>query len=240
MNGPLIGITTEQITPSGKAAQNTLSAAYTQAVLQAGGVPLLLPVDLANNGLEALSVRLDGLLLSGGGDVLPARYGGQPHPKVGSVDTQRDDLEIALVQMAARQGWPFLGICRGVQVINVALGGTLYEDIASQCEAPLRHDYYPDWPRDHHAHTVEAAPDSCLVRLTGKQQFAVNSLHHQGLRQLAPGLKAVAWAPDGLIESVEISGHPFGLGVQWHPECLPHSPETRAIFAAFINAAQRH
>jgi putative glutamine amidotransferase len=242
MNGPLIGITTYHRQPKGEAVLNSLSTAYTQAVIRAGGVPLLLPVDLAEVGLEALSVRLDGLLLSGGGDVLPERYGGQPHSKVGSVDIRRDDLEITLVQMAARQGWPFLGICRGIQVLNVALGGTLYEDIEDQRENSLQHDYdiYAHLPRDHRAHGVNLAPDARLAQITDSQQFMVNSLHHQGLRDLAPDLRAVGWSPDGLVEAVELPGHPFGLGVQWHPECIPDSAESQALFAAFIKAASHH
>lgn len=238
MQTPLIGITTFRSKPAGeKAALYSLSEMYVQAVTRAGGVPVLIPVELTQTESAVLITCLDGLLLSGGGDVLPERYGGQPHPKVGSVDTERDDLEISLVQMAARQDLPFLGICRGLQVVNVALGGTLYEDIATQCDNPLRHAYYPDWPRDHRAHAVEAQPDSRLVQITGSQKFEVNSLHHQGLREVAPDLRAVAWAPDGVVEAVELPGHPFGLAVQWHPECIPDSAESRALFAAFVRAA---
>ncbi|MCD4673510.1 MAG: gamma-glutamyl-gamma-aminobutyrate hydrolase family protein [Anaerolineaceae bacterium] len=237
MQAPLIGITTFRSKKEGKAAEHSLSEMYVQAVTRAGGVPVLIPVELTQTEAAVLGVRLDGLLLSGGGDVLPERYGSQPHPKVGSVDTKRDELEISLVQMAARQGWPFLGICRGIQVVNVALGGTLYEDIATQCDNPLRHAYYPDWPRDHRAHAVKAQPDSRLVQIIGSQKFEVNSLHHQGLREVASDLRAVAWAPDGVVEAVELPGHPFGLAVQWHPECIPDSAESRALFAAFVRAA---
>lgn len=237
MNSPLIGITAYRRHPAGKAIEHSLSEMYVQAVMRAGGVPLLIPVELSAQHAALLTPRLDGLLLSGGGDIQPERYGSQPHPRVASVDPLRDDLEIALVQIAVEQGLPFLGICRGVQVINVALGGTLYEDIASQCANPLRHDNYPDIPRDFLAHAVKAEAGSRLAAITGCTRFEVNSLHHQALRNAAPSLKAVAWAPDGVIEAVELPGHPFGLGVQWHPECIPDAPESLPLFKALVQAA---
>lgn len=240
MQSPLIGITAYENHPRRSAVLNSLAEAYTQAILQAGGVPVMLPVGLARTDLDTLGRKLDGVVFSGGGDMLPERYGGQPHPKVGSVNTRRDDLEIALVQMAVRVGMPFLGICRGIQVLNVALGGTLYEDLADQFRSSLRHDCYPDIPRDHLAHAVEADPQSRLVQITGSSNFMVNSLHHQGLRGLAPSLRATAWAPDGLIEAVELPEHPFGLGVQWHPESIPAVAQSPRIFQALVEAARDH
>jgi putative glutamine amidotransferase len=237
MQAPLIGITTFRNKKDGQAAQHSISEMYVQAVMRAGGVPVLIPVELKQPEIEVLSTRLDGLLLSGGGDILPEKYGGTMIGKVNYMDGDRDDLEIGLVKLAVENGLPFLGICRGIQVINVAFGGTLYEDIATQCEHPIRHAYYPDWPRDLRAHAVKAEPDSQLVQITGSAEFEVNSLHHQGLRDIAPDLRAVAWAPDNVVEVVELPGHPFGIGVQWHPECIPGAPESVALFDAFVKAA---
>jgi putative glutamine amidotransferase len=236
MKAPLIGITTFRRIKEGQVTQHAISEMYVQAVVRAGGVPVLIPVELKQAEAEVLTARLDGLLLSGGGDIHPERYGGKPHPKVGSVDDDRDELEINLVQLAVEAGLPFLGICRGIQVINVALGGTLYQDIATQCEHPIRHAYYPDWPRDLRAHGMKAEPDSQLAKIAGSTAFEVNSLHHQGLRDIGDGLRAAAWAPDGLVEAVELVGHPFGIGVQWHPECILDAPESVALFAAFVQA----
>jgi putative glutamine amidotransferase len=237
MQAPVIGITTFRRMKDGQVTQHAISEMYVQAVVRAGGVPVLIPVELKQAEAEVLTARLDGLLLSGGGDILPEQYGGKPHPKVSSMDGDRDTLEIALVKLAVEKGLPFLGICRGIQVINVALGGTLYEDIATQCEHPMRHAYYPDWPRDLRAHGVNAEPDSQLVQIVGKSEFEVNSLHHQGLRDIGADLRAVAWAPDCLVEAIELPGHPFGIGVQWHPECIPDAPESVALFDAFLKAA---
>lgn len=237
MQAPLIGITTFRSKKDGQAAQHSISEMYVQAVVRAGGVPVLIPVELKQAEIAVLSDRLDGLLLSGGGDILPEKYGGTFHYKVNYMDGDRDDLEIGLVKLAIEKGLPFLGICRGIQVINVALGGTLYEDIATQCEHPIRHAYYPDWPRDLRAHGVKVAPDSRLAKIAGSIEFEVNSLHHQGLRDIAPDLRAVAWAPDDVVEAVELPSHPFGMGVQWHPECIPDAPEAQALFTAFLAAA---
>jgi len=237
MQAPLIGITTFRRIKEGQVSQHAISEMYVKAVVRAGGVPVLIPVELELAEAEVLIGRLDGLLLSGGGDILPERYGGKPHPKVGSMDAARDILEILLVKLAVENSVPFLGICRGIQVINVALGGTLYEDIATQYEHAMRHAYYPDWPRDLRAHGVKAEPDSQLVKIVGKSEFEVNSLHHQGLRDIGADLRAVAWAPDNLVEAIELPGHPFGIGVQWHPECIPDAPESTALFKAFVQAA---
>lgn len=237
MQAPLIGITTFRRRKKGQVTQHAISEMYVQSVVQAGGVPVLIPADLKQVEAEVLIARLDGLLLSGGGDILPERYGGKPHPKVGSMDDDRDELEINLVKLAVEAALPFLGICRGIQVINVALGGTLYEDIATQCGQPMRHAYYPDWPRDLRAHGVKVEPDSQLAKIAGSTAFEVNSLHHQGLYEIGEGLQAVAWAPDCLVEAVELPKHPYGIGVQWHPECLTDSPEAVALFETFVRVA---
>lgn len=237
MNPPLIGVTVFRTkTQSGLPAVSVVDA-YIQALLQAGAAPLLIPLGAPDAALEAIFDRLDGLLFTGGGDVAPEVFGGQPHPRVGDVDPDRDRIEIYLVRQAMALKRPFLGICRGIQVLNVALGGTLYTDIADQHAGALRHDYYPDIPRDYLAHRVDVSKPSRLADILGQTQVEVNSLHHQALQQVAPGLTPTAYAPDGILEAVELADHPFGLGVQWHPEWLQAHAPMRALFRAFVQAA---
>jgi putative glutamine amidotransferase len=183
--------------------------------------------------------RLDGLLFSGGGDLDPATYGAPPHRLVAGVDLQRDAAELALARWASVEGRPLFGICRGLQVLNVALGGSLYADV-SQHPGAIRHTYSPGFPTDLRPHDVRVEPGTCLADLLGAPRVAVNSLHHQASQSLAPGLVAAAFAPDGLVEAVELPGHPFALAVQWHPECLPGAPEMQRLFAAFVAAAAAH
>ena len=233
---PLIGVTTWRGTSKSGSPQFFLSQTYTSSLVEAGACPVMIPLDLPEAVLEALLSRLDGLLFSGGGDVHPSRYNSQMHPLVGDVDEDRDRIEIYLVKRALESGLPFLGICRGLQVINVAMGGTLYEDILDQHPHALKHAYYPDWPRDYLAHGVQVESASRLASILDGADFQVNSLHHQGIRQLAPSLQATAHAPDGLIEACELPGHPFGLAVQWHPECLQAHLPMRRLFQAFVGA----
>lgn len=235
---PIIGVTSNFNPPSqGPFGEITVGESYIQAVLRAGGVPVVIPVGLSDEDLQSLVMRLDGVLFTGGSDIDPQRFQGRPHPRVYGIDPRRDALELRLVQIAAEDGTPFLGICRGIQVINVALGGTLFTDIADQAPQPLKHDQYPDIPRDFRAHPVALAPDSRLAHILGGSSFEVNSLHHQGLEQVAPALRAVGYAPDRLVEAVELFEHPFGLGVQWHPEWLQNDAPQRELFRAFVQAA---
>ncbi|WP_299025805.1 gamma-glutamyl-gamma-aminobutyrate hydrolase family protein [uncultured Thermanaerothrix sp.] len=209
-----------------------ISETYVAAVERAGGVAVLLPALLDDEALQGARQRLNGLLLTGGADVDPALYGGGWHPKVYGVDARRDATEIALVRLAAQTGWPFLGICRGIQVINVALGGTLYADLPEQLGSRVAH-----WSEEM-GHLVQIEPDSRLANLVKASEIQVNSYHHQGIERLAPGLRAVGWSPDGLIEAVEVPGHPFGLGVQWHPERRLDSSQHLVLFEALIQAAR--
>ena len=238
MQPPIIGLTTNRLASTNPLAPNHgVSEAYIKAVYNAGGLPLLIPLGLPEHDWQALAARLDGILFTGGSDLDPAIFNGTPHPRVYDVDSQRDSLEIALVRRAAETGQPFLGICRGAQAVNVALGGTLYTDIADQVPGALRHDWYPDIPRDYRAHPVTLAPSSRLAGILGTTQPQVNSLHHQGLQHIGAGLAVTGHAPDGMVESVELPGHPFGIAVQWHPEWLQDDPAMRALFRAFIEAA---
>jgi putative glutamine amidotransferase len=235
---PLIGITTHSPTAPDWAELGLLRDMIVRSVEAAGGLPVIMPLGLDAATLQALLGRLDGVLLAGGGDVDPARYGAEPHPTVGGVDPLRDAAEITVARWAVAEATPLFGICRGAQVLNVALGGTLYRDIAEHPGAQP-HTYYPDLPLDLRPHPVQITEASRLAAAIGQPLVDVNSLHHQAVRRLAPALRAVAHAPDGLIEAVEVADHPFALAVQWHPECLPHVPEMRRLFEAFITAAAK-
>ena len=236
MSIALIGITCGMKTQAGK-NMVSIPEAYMQAVFKAGGLPVIIPETVSAAELDGLRMRLDGLLLTGGADVNPLRFNGKPNPKVYGIDEQRDEVEINLARLAASTGWPFLGICRGIQVINVALGGTLFTDIADQLPDALKHDYDSSTERAREAHPVQLEAGSALARILGGTSVKVNSLHHQGIEKIAADLRPIAEASDHLVEAVELPGHPFGLGVQWHPEAMPDSPQMQALFRAFVEAA---
>lgn len=216
-----------------------LMPSYVKAVLAAGGVPLLIPLGLNQEALQAIFERIDGLLLPGGGDIEPDCYAGNnQHPTVRDVDPGRDWAEMVLVRQAIEQDKPMLAICRGLQMFNVALGGSLWEDVHSQMPGAMVHDYYHRGTRDHLAHAVCIEPDSRLASIVKQEQISVNSLHHQGIRQLAPSLRAVGRAPDGLIEAIEYPDRKFALGLQWHPEnLLGNVPAMLNVFQEFVGVA---
>lgn len=238
MSRPLIGVTTFR-TASSSSTIDTIGSpeSYLKAVRAAGGTPLLIPVVLSNEELDELLPRLDGVLFPGGGDIDPTLFQGRAHPRVYGIDPDRDRTELHLIRQAAAARKPFFGICRGIQVINVAMGGSLYTHIPDQAPNAMRHDWYPNVPREYLAHAVRVQPGSQLAGLLGLTEVQTNSLHHQGVERVAPGFLPVAWAPDGMVEAIELPGHPFGLGVQWHPENLQAYAEMRALFQKFIQAA---
>lgn len=235
---PIIGVTTYDGKSEAGLPIVALVTRYVSAVLQAGGLPVLLPNQLSRDEWMDLYPRLDGVMLTGGGDISLKYFTGTDHPKINEVDDERDSLELPMLRAAVEDGKPFLGICRGCQVVNVALGGTLYTHIPDQVQTTIRHDCYPELPRTHLAHPVRIEEDSEIARIFGEPSLQVNSLHHQGIDILAPGLKAVAYAPDGVIEAVELPGHPFGFAVQWHPEWLTDQEPTRNLFSAFVSACR--
>jgi putative glutamine amidotransferase len=238
MPAPLIGLTTRNIDdPKYGFPLVSSPKTYTQALIRAGAIPVLVPVNLPQSVQEELLNRLDGIVFTGGGDIDLSYFQGVPHPEVYGIDLERDDNELSLARAAVERRLPFLGICRGLQVINVALGGTLYTHILDQLPGALQHSCFPDFPPNHAAHPLEIKPGSLLSDLVGRTEFRVNSLHHQGIRTLAPGLEALATAPDGLVEAFQLPAHPFGLAVQWHPEWMPEVAEMQAIFSAFTASA---
>ena len=236
MTSPLIGITTTHIPQKQPLPSSGVSEAYIRAVHAAGGLPLLIPSGLSAEELQVLSARVDGILFTGGGDIDPVYFNGMPHARVYNIIPERDETEIGLVRLAAEVNLPFMGICRGIQVINVALGGTLYTDIADQLPGALKHDFTE---KVYLAHSIQVKPGTRLSAILGATRIQATSLHHQGVGQVAERLAPVAWAPDGLVEAVELADHPFGLAVQWHPEWLQDMKEMRNLFKAFIESARR-
>ena len=234
---PIIGITTNSHFPKQNLPNDKLAHTYIEAVQAAGGLPVLLPNSLTKEDVAELRGRLDGLLLSGGGDLDPERFHGKKSEKIGDVWAPRDELEIQLVKMSLDSDWPLLGICRGMQVINVALGGTLYTDIPEQFVTTVSHNSSNERGRDHIAHRVTIVEGSILSGILQVPDLGVNSFHHQGVDRVASGLQVSAIAEDGLVEGLEMAGKRFFVGVQWHPECLTRQKEQRALFEALIRAA---
>lgn len=233
---PLIGITTNQSTNNYGQPTIMLMQSYVNAVIQAGGVPVMIPSLIAGGGWDAAYSRLDGILFSGGGDISLDFFTGEPHPRIDGVDLERDSIELKFIQSAASDGKPFLGICRGCQALNVALGGTLYTHIPDQLPNALDHDY-PGNKRTVLVHEVKIEEGTRTAEIFGEPIIRVNSLHHQGLKDIAPVLRVAGHSPDGLVEAVELPDHPFGLAVQWHPEWLTDQASTRKLFRKFVEAA---
>lgn len=236
MSKPLIGITASRDINKSGYHQFRTSESYVKSLSDAGAIPVIIPLGLPEPTIHALLARMDGVLFSGGGDIAPERYGGSSNDLVGDVDPDRDHLEFRLLESSMSANKPFLGICRGLQVINVALGGSLYEDISDQHPDAIQHRYYPGWPREHLAHPVRIKSGSQLAQIIGSTDVQVNSLHHQGVNRLAPSLIPSAFAPDGIIEAVELPGYPFGLAVQWHPENLQAYTAMVDLFRVFVEA----
>jgi putative glutamine amidotransferase len=238
---PTIGITCAEIeTPEPErpslCGQNLT---YVRALVRGGAAPLLLPPLTDKARLRSLYELLDGLLLPGGEDVGPSNYGETVLEHCGRVSPERDETELILASWAMAEGKPLLAVCRGLQVLNVAQGGSLFQDIGAQIPGADRHDWYPGFPRNKLTHTVSVSPASRLATILGTMSLGVNSLHHQSLKVLAPGLRVVAQAPDGVVEAAEADDHRFALGVQWHPEELAHADDpAQRLFDSLVQACQ--
>jgi putative glutamine amidotransferase len=233
---PRIGVSMS-ITVGTSPERAYVNSTYLNAIQQAGGVPIALPPQLSGRSWERLAAGLDGLLLTGGGDIDPARFGEAPHPTLFDVAPVRDTFEAAAARWALERQVPLLCICRGIQVLNVTLGGSLYQDVGTEPGTTLTHSQTE--PRDQPTHKVKVRPGSRLAEVLGADEVEVNSMHHQAIKGLGRGLTAVAWAPDQIVEGVELPDHPgFVLGVQWHPEeLIGHSEPARRLFAALVTRA---
>ena len=198
-----------------------------------GLFPGIFPIDQCNN----LHNECDGLLLSGGGDVDISHFNGEPNPAIGESSPLRDNLELTLARLAIESDWPLFGICRGIQVLNVALGGSLITDIPSQFKTTIEHGTPAAKGRQFLAHSVDIVADSSLARIMGSSHVEVNSFHHQAIKQPATRLAVTARSSDNLIEAVELTSVSKPVfGVQWHPENLQQMPAHKALFVEFIKS----
>jgi putative glutamine amidotransferase len=228
-----IGISASSNVYDGRRVEE-VTRSYVSSVLRAGGLPVIVPI-LEPGYADAMLDGLDGLLLSGGGDIEPVHYGGVAVPEVDGVDPARDAWELALVTRALERGLPVLGVCRGAQVINVAAGGTLIVDLPTVTD--LLHRERERFDQD--VHPVEVLAGSRLAWAMGRETAGVNTLHHQAVDRVGRGLRAVAWGPDGVVEAIESTSPAQVLGVQWHPELLPDLPGNLELFAWLVDAADR-
>ena len=205
-----------------------------EAILMAGGMPVLLPAAIPLEEISVLTAQFDGFYLTGGGDLDPLLYGENNHERIYGLNPERDAFELALIREVVAQDKPLLAVCRGMQALNVACGGTLYVDIASQLPSGEKHDWWPTYRRNKLVHNVTVSRTSYLGRILGELELRTNSLHHQSVNKVADELKKVAYALDGVVEAIEHLDKRFVIGVQWHPEWLQNQQPMRKLYKAFI------
>ena len=235
MKRPLIGLSANT---SQDGLRTEIRKNYLDSIVLAGGIPLILPHPCGAGDVRAVAEKLDGILFTGGGDADPALYGEEMLPECSEPDRDRDSFELELFRTAADLGLPILGICRGCQMINVAMGGSLVQDIPSCVPGAIPHYQTEDGSES--SHSVDIAKDSLLYGIIGKEHLEVNSFHHQAVKVPAAGLKVSAASPDGITEAVEGSRGSFLLGVQWHPEHMSAIREDMLrIFEAFVSEARK-
>ncbi len=242
---PLIAITTSELRKPGSSEVATpahshepggrrdlaLALAYPGAVSAGGAAPVIVPPFAAEDDVEAILDRVDGVVLSGGPDIHPCLYGQEEHPELGPTDLGLDRFELGFVRRALERDLPLLGICRGAELLNVARGGTLIQHVEGH-----RQTEEARIP----THDVRVEKGSRLAEVLDSTRVGVNTFHHQAIDALGGGVKAVGWSEDGLVEAIELAGPPFAIGVQWHAEGLIDEPHHRALFSQFAAAAQRY
>ena len=243
---PIVGVPTQTLQSLGGVSAEippswVMSQRYVVTLTAAGAIPWLVPL-VDDETLRGVYESLDAVFLPGGADIDPVSYGRDPHPLCDRTDRERDRVELLLARWAIADGKPLLGVCRGMQLVNVAAGGSLYQDLAEQYAGSIKHDYFPfggsSFTRDYLAHHVVVNEGTKLARIFGAGRLPVNSMHHQGIRDLGPGLVATAHASDGLIEALETTDGSWLVAVQWHPESLTDDyARTRRLFEEFIDAA---
>jgi putative glutamine amidotransferase len=241
---PLIGVTTSEVrlehqvrlTLHGEPPRRemALGLTYLRAIELGGGIPVVIP-PLRIEAIPALLAHLDGLVLSGGPDIHPESYGESPHPELGPTWRDLDATELALARHGIAADLPMLAISRGAQALNIARGGTLFQHLPERFGRSIQHRQLADGPAT--THPVDIAPDSTLAKALGSTELSVNSYHHQATSGLGRGVRAVAWAPDGVVEAIEVPTSRFVIGVQWHAESMVGSPPHARLFAAFVEAA---
>jgi putative glutamine amidotransferase len=241
---PLIGVTTSEVrmaaqvtlTPHGEPPRREMAfgLTYLRAIERAGGLPVVIP-PLPVDAIPALLANLHGVLLSGGPDIHPEAYGQAPHAELGPTWRDLDATELALARQAISIGMPLLAISRGAQALNIARGGTLFQHLPEQFGRAIQHRQLADGPSS--THPVDIAEDSVLAEALGTNRLEVNSYHHQSTSGLGRGVRAVAWAPDGVVEAVEVPKSRFAVGVQWHAESMADSGPHAGLFNAFVGAA---
>ena len=243
---PLIGVTTQTLQaidgiPAELPLSWVMNQRYVHSLVAAGAAPVLIPLlDAGAAALRAVYDRLDGILVPGGVDIDPAIYRESRHELLGRLDPARDSTEVTVTRWALEDRKPFLGLCRGLQVLSVALGGTLWQDIGHERPGSEKHDYFPTsgYARDHLAHRVDVRGGSRLGDALGPGTIAVNSMHHQGIRDLGARLVPTAVATDGLVEGAELVDGGFAVGVQWHPEMFASGePSVGRLFEDFVEAS---
>src|SRR5881394_2245270 len=243
---PIIGIPTQTLQSVGGISADipaswVMSQRYVLALTNAGAIPWLIPL-IDDETLRGAYDAMDAVFLPGGADIDPASYGAEKHPLCDKTDRERDRVELALARWAMDEGKPVLGVCRGMQIINLAAGGTLFQDVAEQMPGSIKHDYFPfagqSFARDYLAHEVSVVAGTRLAGVFGAGPLRVNSMHHQGVRDVGDDLLVSATSPDGLVEGLESGNSRYVVGVQWHPEALTDSQSAaRRLFDEFVQIA---
>ena len=234
---PIVGLPTLAIPPGPKPPRFGLNQSYVRALTAAGCAPVLIPILDDEDRLRAIYDRLDGIVFPGGADVAPQEYGEAPIDNVNIIEAPRDRTELTLARWAFADDLPTLGICRGQQLLNVALGGTLYQDLRHQQVTTVEHSDVDGRARNALLHRVRLDPGSRLAQLIDETSIEVNSLHHQAVKSVAPQLKVTGTSDDGVIESLESDDRRFLIAVQWHPEEIDDLPWVQRLFAGFASAA---